>query len=213
MKVSGFTFLRNGQKLGYPFVASIRLILPVVDEFVIALVPAWTTRKKCCVKSATPISVSSRRNGTSASGPITASRALSSASKNPLRCSTAPATGRSIWRRTRWCMRKTCRKSERRWKNIWAMNVWRRSRLITCTFTETKTPSPVAGLVSQRGAHCSQHDSRVVERITVFQYRRQPQKIPLSPGRAHGRDDLSLRLGAQRGADGLENVRNPPALG
>jgi glycosyltransferase involved in cell wall biosynthesis len=37
MKVSGFTFLRNGQKLGYPFVASIRSILPLVDEFVIAL--------------------------------------------------------------------------------------------------------------------------------------------------------------------------------
>jgi glycosyltransferase involved in cell wall biosynthesis len=39
MKVSGFTFLRNGQKLGYPFVASIRSILPIVDEFIIALGP------------------------------------------------------------------------------------------------------------------------------------------------------------------------------
>jgi len=39
MKVSGFTFLRNGQKLGYPFVPSIRSILPIVDEFVIALGP------------------------------------------------------------------------------------------------------------------------------------------------------------------------------
>ena len=39
MKVSGFTFLRNGQKLGYPFVASIRSVLPLVDEFVIALGP------------------------------------------------------------------------------------------------------------------------------------------------------------------------------
>jgi glycosyltransferase involved in cell wall biosynthesis len=39
MKVSGFTFLRNGQKLGYPFVASIRSILPLVEEFVIALGP------------------------------------------------------------------------------------------------------------------------------------------------------------------------------
>jgi hypothetical protein len=39
MKVSGFTFLRNGQKLGYPFVASIRSLLPIVDEFVIALGP------------------------------------------------------------------------------------------------------------------------------------------------------------------------------
>ncbi len=39
MKVSGFTFLRNGHRLGYPFVASIRSILPLVDEFVIALGP------------------------------------------------------------------------------------------------------------------------------------------------------------------------------
>jgi hypothetical protein len=39
MKVSGFTFLRNGQRLGYPFIASIRSILPLVDEFVIALGP------------------------------------------------------------------------------------------------------------------------------------------------------------------------------
>jgi hypothetical protein len=39
MKVSGFTFLRNGQKLGYPFVESIRSILALVDEFVIALGP------------------------------------------------------------------------------------------------------------------------------------------------------------------------------
>ena len=36
MKVSGFTFLRNGQRPGCPFVASIRSILPLVDEFVIA---------------------------------------------------------------------------------------------------------------------------------------------------------------------------------
>jgi hypothetical protein len=40
MKVSGFTFLRNGCKLGYPFVESIRSILPLVDEFVIALGPS-----------------------------------------------------------------------------------------------------------------------------------------------------------------------------
>ena len=39
MQVSGFTFLRNGQRLGYPFVASIRSVLPLVDEFVIALGP------------------------------------------------------------------------------------------------------------------------------------------------------------------------------
>ncbi len=40
MKVSGFTFVRNGRKLGYPFVESIRSILPIVDEFIIALGPS-----------------------------------------------------------------------------------------------------------------------------------------------------------------------------
>lgn len=39
MKVSGFTFLRNGQMLGYPFEASLRSLLPLVDELVIALGP------------------------------------------------------------------------------------------------------------------------------------------------------------------------------
>jgi hypothetical protein len=46
MKVSGFTFLRNGQKLGYPFVPSIRSILPLVDEFVIALGPCDDATEK-----------------------------------------------------------------------------------------------------------------------------------------------------------------------
>ncbi len=35
MKVSGFTFIRNGEILGYPFVESIKSILPIVDEFVV----------------------------------------------------------------------------------------------------------------------------------------------------------------------------------
>jgi hypothetical protein len=35
--ISGFTFLRNGVKLGFPFEASIKSLLPLVDEFVIAI--------------------------------------------------------------------------------------------------------------------------------------------------------------------------------
>lgn len=35
MKVSGFTFIKNGQILGYPFIQSIQSILPIVDEFII----------------------------------------------------------------------------------------------------------------------------------------------------------------------------------
>lgn len=37
MKISGFSFLRNGSKLHYPIVESIRSALPLVDEFVIAM--------------------------------------------------------------------------------------------------------------------------------------------------------------------------------
>jgi len=39
VEVSGFTFLRNGVKFDYPFVESIRSILPLVDEFVVNVGP------------------------------------------------------------------------------------------------------------------------------------------------------------------------------
>lgn len=35
--ISGFTFIRNGVELGFPFEESIRSLLPLVDEFVIAV--------------------------------------------------------------------------------------------------------------------------------------------------------------------------------
>lgn len=37
MKVSGFTFVKNAVKYGYPVVESIRSILPVVDEMIVCL--------------------------------------------------------------------------------------------------------------------------------------------------------------------------------
>ena len=39
MKISAFTFLRNAQRLQFPFAESIRSALPLVDEFVVALGP------------------------------------------------------------------------------------------------------------------------------------------------------------------------------
>src|SRR6516165_7229774 len=54
MKVSGFTFLRNGQKLGYPFAESIRSILPIVDEFVMALGPSDDATGEMIEKIADP---------------------------------------------------------------------------------------------------------------------------------------------------------------
>lgn len=35
--MSGFTFIRNGVQLGFPFAASISSLLPLVNEFVIAI--------------------------------------------------------------------------------------------------------------------------------------------------------------------------------
>ena len=35
MKVSAFTFIKNGEILGYPFLQSIQSILPIIDEFII----------------------------------------------------------------------------------------------------------------------------------------------------------------------------------
>jgi glycosyltransferase involved in cell wall biosynthesis len=37
MKISGFSYIRNGFRYGYPFLQSIQSILPVCDEFVIAV--------------------------------------------------------------------------------------------------------------------------------------------------------------------------------
>ena len=35
MRISAFTFIKNGQILGYPFLQSIQSVLPIVDEFII----------------------------------------------------------------------------------------------------------------------------------------------------------------------------------
>lgn len=35
--ISGFTFIRNGVELGYPFIESIKSLLPIVEEFVIVV--------------------------------------------------------------------------------------------------------------------------------------------------------------------------------
>src|SRR5260221_7859739 len=35
VKISGFTFIRNGNALGYPFVPAIRSLLPLCDEVIV----------------------------------------------------------------------------------------------------------------------------------------------------------------------------------
>ena len=37
MKISGFTFIRNGNKLAYPFIPAIQSILPVCDELIVVV--------------------------------------------------------------------------------------------------------------------------------------------------------------------------------
>ncbi len=37
MKISGFTFIKNGTLLGYPFIESILSALPICDEFIVAV--------------------------------------------------------------------------------------------------------------------------------------------------------------------------------
>ena len=53
MKVSGFTFIRNGINLGYPFIESIKSILPICDEFIIVVGKSEdnTLQKICALKS------------------------------------------------------------------------------------------------------------------------------------------------------------------
>jgi glycosyltransferase involved in cell wall biosynthesis len=37
MKISGFTYVRNGFKFGYPFIPSIQSLLPIVDELIVVV--------------------------------------------------------------------------------------------------------------------------------------------------------------------------------
>ena len=37
MKIEGFTYVRNGLKMGYPFIASIQSLLPIVSKLIVVL--------------------------------------------------------------------------------------------------------------------------------------------------------------------------------
>jgi hypothetical protein len=37
MKVSAFTYVRNGFTFGYPFIEAIKSVLPIVDEFIVVI--------------------------------------------------------------------------------------------------------------------------------------------------------------------------------
>lgn len=46
MKISGFTFLRNAEMNGYPFIESIRSLLPIVDEYIVVIGQSCDQTKK-----------------------------------------------------------------------------------------------------------------------------------------------------------------------
>ena len=50
MKISGFTFIRNGNRLGYPFVPALRSLLPLCDEIIVN-VPRSTDGTLASVKA------------------------------------------------------------------------------------------------------------------------------------------------------------------
>ena len=37
MKISAFTYVRNGKTFGYPFIESIKSLLPIVDEYIVVV--------------------------------------------------------------------------------------------------------------------------------------------------------------------------------
>jgi len=51
LKVSLFTFIRNGVKLGYPFVESIRSALPIADEYIVAIGPSDEDEEDATLRS------------------------------------------------------------------------------------------------------------------------------------------------------------------
>lgn len=51
MKVSLFTFIRNGVKLGYPFIESVRSALPIADEYIVAIGPSDEDEEDATLRS------------------------------------------------------------------------------------------------------------------------------------------------------------------
>jgi len=54
MKVSGFSYIRNGFTFGYPFLQSIQSILPICDEFVIAVGNSTDNTREAIVNLRSP---------------------------------------------------------------------------------------------------------------------------------------------------------------
>ena len=208
MKVSGFTFLRNGQKLGYPFVASIRSILPIVDEFVIALGPCDDDTEKMLREIGDPKIRIIPTQWNERIQPDYSVKGFVYGQQKSIALFNCTGDWAFYLEADEVVHENDLPKIRA------AMEKYLNDERVEALafdylhfYGNANTYRLVAGLVSQRGADHPQHDSGVVERGAVFQRRGQPQKIAPAARGAHGRDDLSLRLGAQRNADEFESFR------
>ncbi len=206
MKVSGFTFLRNGQKLGYPFVASIRSILPIVDEFVIALGPCDDDTEKMLREIGDPKIRIIPTQWNERIQPDYSVKGFVYGQQKSIalfNCTGDWAFYLEADEVVHEDDLPKIRAAMEKYLNDERVEALAFDYLHFYGNKNTIAWSP--RLVSQRGAHHPQHDSGVVERVAVFQRGGQPQKIALPARGAHRRDDLSLRLGAQRGTDEFES--------
>ena len=202
MKVSGFTFLRNGQKLGYPFVASIRSILPIVDEFVVALGPCDDDTEKQCARNRRP--------------------------QNPHHPDAMERTHPAGLQRERirlWPAE--IHRAVQLHRRLGVLSRSRRSRSRKRSAENPRGDGKASGRRARRGAgvrlssllrQCEhlawspgwyRSEVRIIRNTIpawwagriVFHRAGRAQNAALSARRAHGRDDSSLRLGAQRSAN------------
>lgn len=102
--ISGFTFCRNAVTLGYPLQESIRSILPIVDEFIVAVGPSVDST----VEAVEKIGSSKVRIVESLWDETEKSDAGSYRLKRTLRSHPAVIPGLFIFRRMRWFTKMTC---------------------------------------------------------------------------------------------------------
>jgi hypothetical protein len=132
MLISGFTIIRNAEIMDYPVVPAIRSILPIVDEFVVGVGQSDDDTRALIESIGDPKIriVDSFWDTTRKSGGVDHGRKDQRGAGALL-----GATGASICRPTKWCTRRTSRRSWRVASPIAATRASKGSSSSTCTFT------------------------------------------------------------------------------
>ena len=205
MRVSGFSMVRDAVRLHYPVAESIRSILPICDEFVIAVGPGRGRHGRADPRHRRSEGPDpARPNGirrTSCTGRSTPSRAI-------WLSTSAPATGPSTSRPTRWCTKTTFRSSCRAMEQHLGRSPGRGAALPLSPLLGRLRPLPLgAQLVPPRGARGAERsrDALVEERAGI------PHRRAQAAGGRQRRADLPLRVGAPAGDDEAEADRPRPA--